>query len=118
MAASCCHAKPRHNAIAKSSCCVRTVVQANDLPQLTAGQTDGCGEHCCCGVKQKPPLPAPTPGPLEDTKVDRVEFAEPLLTLDIAIDATPFSHVSAHLAASHDANTALDRCIELSRFTC
>lgn len=112
---SCCVSKP------KSTCCSKKQTCCSGHSTERSSVADGT---CCCGTACRcSAAPAPTDTPVapsrqEDNRQDRHEVValSSLSTMAIVTAIHPASRFAAIVRLR--CSTALDRCIELSRFTC
>ena len=114
---TCCVSKP------KSTCCSEQHTKSCCSGSSTERSTvsDGkccCGTACRCSAAQ-PPTDTPVgPSPQENNRQERHEVVT--LSSPSAMAIVTAIHPSSQVAAIErlGCSTALDRCIELSRFTC
>ncbi len=110
---SCCKSKDRR-AATSSSCCSRNGDSSSEI----AGTSCHCGASCRCGMEEDSDPPVQTPGPIEESQVDRIELVESTPSTDLLIESHASSLSSELQAERSGPTTALARCIMLSRFTC
>lgn len=102
----CCKRKP-------SCCSARKKAEVDRSCQERGDSTCHCGANCQCGRTQQPPA-APLP---ENTKSEKL--ADEILASDLV---SVYVHVqpakqNEQASPTADANSALDRCVSLCRFT-
>jgi hypothetical protein len=111
---SSCHQQGGHRQ--GGSCCSGSIAANNCCSGDEAGAGCSCGDNCQCGQQNNAPTEPAAP-PVENNSPERilVDSAEVASAEAAYLPSTTQRH--ADLCAGVDALSALDRCVNLCRFT-